>query len=427
MSAVCASVGACTQELLAAAVSSGASGSRLLLVSFTDVGGLTMALNWALHLRRVGVTPVVGLDGQMPSKWGSASEEAAWRSVRPVLFSAGASAARNGYQRWRLRWDVVGQLLALGTDVMMSDTDVVWLRDPRPYVRALITRHPLLDVLLGTDHALYAEALQEEVSYTSRASPTRRDVIGALQTVHSSPEHSSPDLGVSPDFDLDPMPANGALDGTWNPGMLLARASAGGAAFVLSLLDALEAEARRHRKAPRIRLRKHGVVEKELMVGHTGLEPRTSRQQVPGEVLFCYSHVWALRWTGVGPEPHVRDAAAGAAVRSRHRPNLLGARPPDRGPRTATRAAAAARHRPPRTTRGRACTLQGGHRLSAARRRRARAAARRRRWRRRRRARAAAGGGTRCDQREQWRGKGSAALSLGRGKGQPAARQGGAR
>ena len=109
-----------------------------------------MALNWALHLRRAGVTPVVGLDGPMPSKWGSASEDAAWRSVRPVLFLAGASAARNGYERWRLRWDVVGQLLALGTDVMMSDTDVVWLRDPRPYVRALITRHPLLDVLLGT-------------------------------------------------------------------------------------------------------------------------------------------------------------------------------------------------------------------------------------------------------------------------------------
>ena len=68
---------------------------------------------------------------------------------------------------------------------------------------------------------------------------------------HSSPGHSSsdlgaPDLGASPDFDLDPMPANGAQDGTWNPGMLLARASAGGAAFVLSLLDALEAEARRH-------------------------------------------------------------------------------------------------------------------------------------------------------------------------------------
>ena len=149
--AVCASLGACTQQLLAAAMSPGAPGSRLLLISFTDAGGLTMALNWALHLRSVGVTPVVGLDGKMPSKWGSASEDAAWHSLHPVLFSAGASAARNGYQRWRLRWDVVGQLLALGTDVMMSDTDVVWLRDPRPYVRALITRHPLLDVLLGAD------------------------------------------------------------------------------------------------------------------------------------------------------------------------------------------------------------------------------------------------------------------------------------
>ena len=177
---VCNEVGACKQQLLAAAVSPGAPGSTLLLVSFTDASGLTMALNWALHLRRVGVTPVVGLDGQMPSKWGSASEDAAWRILQPVLFSAGASAARNGYQRWRLRWEVMGRLLALGTDVMMSDTDVVWLRDPRPYVRALIARHPLLDVLLGTDHALYAEALQEEISYTNRASPTRRDIIGAL-------------------------------------------------------------------------------------------------------------------------------------------------------------------------------------------------------------------------------------------------------
>ena len=108
-----------------------------------------MALNWALHLRRAGVTPVVGLDGQMPSKLGTASEDASWRSVRPVLFLAGASAARNGYQRWRLRWEVVAQLLALGTDVMMSDTDVVWLRDPRPYLRALISVRVRLGLGLG--------------------------------------------------------------------------------------------------------------------------------------------------------------------------------------------------------------------------------------------------------------------------------------
>jgi len=181
MSDVCPSLGACAQQLLAAAVSPTLPGSTLLFVTFTDADGLTMALNWAMHLRRVGVTPVLGLDGQMPSQWGSTSEDGAWRSLHPVLFSAGASsAAHNGYQRWRLRWDVVSQLLALGPDVMMSDTDVVWLRDPRPYMRALIARHPLLDVLIGTDHALYAEALQEGVAYTSRASPTRRDVVGAL-------------------------------------------------------------------------------------------------------------------------------------------------------------------------------------------------------------------------------------------------------
>ncbi len=237
---VCPSLDSCRSQLLAAAADPVAS-QKLLLVSFTDAGGFTMALNWAMHVRHVGVTPVLGLDGQILSTWGSAAETAAWSSLRPVLFTVGSSSVRNGYQRWRLRWDVVARLLALGTDVMMSDTDVVWLRDPRPYVRALVAKHPLLDVLIGTDHALYAEALKEEVGYTGRQSPTRRELIGALQTIESSSEP-----GVSPDFDLDPRVANGAYDGTWNPGMLLARASAGGAAFVLALLDALDAWATKH-------------------------------------------------------------------------------------------------------------------------------------------------------------------------------------
>lgn len=129
-----------------------------------------MALNWALHLRRLGVPPVLGVDGPMPARWGSAAEDAAWHEARPLLFRVRHTAeARNGLERWRLRWDGVAQLLALGVDVLMSDTDVVWLRDPRAYVRALVARHPLLDVLLGTDHALYAEARREEISYTSRA------------------------------------------------------------------------------------------------------------------------------------------------------------------------------------------------------------------------------------------------------------------
>ena len=34
-----------------------------------------------------------------------------------------------------------------------------------------------------------------------------------------------------------------------------------------------------------------------LAVGHTGLEPQTSRQG-PRQVLFCYSHVWFSAWTG---------------------------------------------------------------------------------------------------------------------------------
>ena len=50
---------------------------------------------------------------------------------------------------------------------------------------------------------------------------------------------------AAPDFDLDPYPANGARDGTWNPGVLFARASDGGRAFVSAELGAM-ADAGRH-------------------------------------------------------------------------------------------------------------------------------------------------------------------------------------
>ena len=57
----------------------------------------------------------------------------------------------------------------------------------------------------------------------------RRELLTRWQRVNGS-------ATVGPlDFDLDPYPVNGARDGTWNPGVLVARATVGGRAFVGAL------------------------------------------------------------------------------------------------------------------------------------------------------------------------------------------------
>ena len=49
------------------------------------------------------------------------------------------------------RWFHVLPLLRTGVRVLVSDADVVWLRDPRPYLAALESAHPLMDFAVSTD------------------------------------------------------------------------------------------------------------------------------------------------------------------------------------------------------------------------------------------------------------------------------------
>ena len=49
------------------------------------------------------------------------------------------------------RWSSVLPLLLTGARIILSDVDVVFLRDPRPYLRALETEHPRLDFSVSTD------------------------------------------------------------------------------------------------------------------------------------------------------------------------------------------------------------------------------------------------------------------------------------
>jgi hypothetical protein len=208
----------------------------VLLTTFTDAGGYLTALNWAQHVAQAGCRPTIGIDGPAPSKVAQQ-----WRATGALSYAlpGRSSAAANGLERWTTRWLGLESLLKVDGvhQVVLSDTDVVWLRNPSPYFAALARLHPFLDVAVGTDHATYAEAFRDDVPYSSTATPTRRSLLAQWQRVNSS---SGAVAGsAAPDFDLDPHPANGARDGTWNPGVLLVRATKGGRAFVTAELDAL--------------------------------------------------------------------------------------------------------------------------------------------------------------------------------------------
>ena len=61
-----------------AALRAAAGSESVLLTTFTDAGGLTTALNWAIHVARFGRTPAIGLDGPPPEVLSHAS---AWRGT----------------------------------------------------------------------------------------------------------------------------------------------------------------------------------------------------------------------------------------------------------------------------------------------------------------------------------------------------------
>ncbi|KAL1515316.1 hypothetical protein AB1Y20_001947 [Prymnesium parvum] len=242
-----------------------ASPYNLLFACFTNAGGLRTTLNWVLHARLAGVRPVVGLDGPPPPR----EEQEHWARSPTLLFLlptfdeaahatraaprpaarrglASRRSAQKGFQFWLVRWYGVAQLLELGVDVMLSDSDVTWHRDPRPYLRALDSAHPLLDVLIHSDHSLYAEDLREDVSYLSVASPDRRHaphawLIAQYQTIRPLGNRTD----APPDFDIDPRPARGYAIGTWNPGLLYARATSGGRAMIAAWMDDFAAKGRR--------------------------------------------------------------------------------------------------------------------------------------------------------------------------------------
>ena len=124
--------------------------NNTVVVSFTSHNTLQFALNWAAHLSAAGVRGL--LVGFLQARPGGrpllelAARLKPFGAVPYAAISPQAGASSQGG-----RWFHVLPLLRTGARVLLSDVDVVWLRDPVPYLRLLEAAHPSMDMAVSTD------------------------------------------------------------------------------------------------------------------------------------------------------------------------------------------------------------------------------------------------------------------------------------
>ena len=121
-----------------------------VVVTFGNERQKHFTLNWVHHLQQIGVGGL--LVGMMNSKPAAPKYVQIARSLRAHgvgVYTVNSAEVKRQPQGGR--WFHVLPLLRTGARVLLSDSDAVWLRDPRPYFRALEAAHPRLDFAVSTD------------------------------------------------------------------------------------------------------------------------------------------------------------------------------------------------------------------------------------------------------------------------------------
>ena len=116
-----------------------------IIATFTNLAVQRFALNWATQLQRVGLRSLVGSAGPL-----DATARTGFKHAGSGLFCADGQRMRSNGQAGR--WPEVLPLLQLGYDLLLSDSDIGWFRDPLPYFAALRRAHPHADLLLCSDY-----------------------------------------------------------------------------------------------------------------------------------------------------------------------------------------------------------------------------------------------------------------------------------
>jgi hypothetical protein len=119
---------------------------QVLFVTFTNFEQVVFAVNWARQLKVVGLRGLVGTPVELPP-----AHMHNIRAAGSSLFCANSELIRRNPQAGR--WAEVAPLLRFGLHVIISDSDVSWLRNPTAYFHEVRRKHPAVDFLLCTDRA----------------------------------------------------------------------------------------------------------------------------------------------------------------------------------------------------------------------------------------------------------------------------------
>ena len=110
---------------------------ELVAVTFADSKFAALTVNWATHLRDAAVPHVVGaLDKNMLQLLRRLGAPTAVYDLPYADLDGSSSHKSKSWKAFaRLRISQVSALLRMGFDVLMSDVDVVWTKDPRPFLQ----------------------------------------------------------------------------------------------------------------------------------------------------------------------------------------------------------------------------------------------------------------------------------------------------
>ena len=163
-----------------------------IIATFTNARASAFALNWARGLNSLGLKTMVGISQRL----GPATEESL-RAAGAGLFCAdGAQMQRNGQAG---RWAEAISLLRAGYHVLLSDSDIGWLRNPLPYFAAAKLAHPTLDFAMLTDRVFNgysSEPLPLPAFSTELKRARRRTRLEVELELEGATENAYPSLNI---------------------------------------------------------------------------------------------------------------------------------------------------------------------------------------------------------------------------------------
>ena len=128
-----------------------------VIVTFGNLRQKRFTENWVQALTHLGIGGLlVGMMNMSPSALADAAFARELRARGVGVYPINSAEVR--IQPQGGRWFHVLPLLHTGARVILSDSDVVWFRDPRPYLRALELAHPRLDFSVSSDAQQQSDA-----------------------------------------------------------------------------------------------------------------------------------------------------------------------------------------------------------------------------------------------------------------------------